>query len=86
MSSDEKRFEPKKVTMKLEDGSHIRGGCINLYAEMDKKTGASFNRISDIFLHGESPFVVVSNCTFGGEENQVLVVNKGKIIWISPMD
>jgi hypothetical protein len=86
MSNDEKRFEARKVTIKLEDGSHIRGGYINLYAEMDKEKGAFFNRISDLFLHGESPFVVVSNCTFGGEENQVLVVNKSKIIWVSPMD
>jgi Family of unknown function (DUF6812) len=83
--ADEKRLEAKKVRIKLEDGSIIQG-CVNLHAELHKDKGAFFNRISDLFTQGESPFIVVFDCTFSAGQQKVLIVSKKKILWVCPRD
>ena len=43
-------------------------------------------RISDIFTRGENPFIVVFDVTIEGQQGRVLVINKNKILWVSPED
>jgi hypothetical protein len=83
-SDDEKKLEPRKVIIKLDDGSIIKGS-VNLLSEQSEDKGTFFNRISDLFIHGKSPFVVVFDCTVSAGQQKVLVVNKNKIIWIAPV-
>ena len=88
--------EERQATIKLEDGSLIRGK-INILAEpahenrdrYDKfsdDAGTYYKRISDIFTKGSHPFIVVFDVTLEGRSGRVLVVNKNKILWVSPED
>jgi hypothetical protein len=88
--------EEKKAAIKLDDGSLIKGK-INLLAEPANEhsdvfykhshdRGSFYRRISDLFTKGKNPFIVVYGATFEGKEGRVLVVNKNKILWISPED
>jgi hypothetical protein len=88
--------EERKAAIKLEDGSLIKGK-INIFAEpahenrdrYDKSSddvGTYYKRISDIFTRGRHPFIVVFDVTIEGQEGRVLVVNKNKILWVSPED
>jgi hypothetical protein len=86
MSNEEKKkIEARKVAIKLQDGSLIRG-CINLHRELDKEKGTFFNRISDLLTYGESPFLVVFGCTFEGQSDRVMIISKYKILWVIPLD
>ncbi len=89
-------MEEKRASIKLEDGSLIKGK-INLLAEPPHETqdhfdkyseclGTSYTRISDIFTKGSLPFIVVFDVTLEGREGRVLIVNKAKIQWVSPED
>ena len=89
-------MEERKASFKLEDGTLI-SGKINIFAEpahqnsdrYDKHrgdVGAFYRRISDIFTRGSDPFIVVFAVTLEGQEGRVLVINKNKIIWVSPED
>jgi hypothetical protein len=84
------------AAIKLEDGSLIKGK-INLLAEpahenhdhYDKHSddlGTYYKRISDIFTRGSHPFIVVFDVAIEGQEGRVLVINKNKILWVSPED
>ena len=88
--------EERRAVIKLEDGSIIQGK-INIRAEPaheyhdvynkhSQERGTFYERISDIFTKGKNPFIVVSDATIEGQEGRVLVVNKNKILWISPED
>jgi hypothetical protein len=88
--------EEKKAAIKLEDGSLFKGK-INILAEpahehhdrYDKfspDAGLYYKRISDMFTRGANPFVVVFDVTLEGQEGRVLVINKNKILWVSPED
>jgi hypothetical protein len=89
------KIDGRKAILKLEDGSIINGK-INLCTELatDEGTydkfsgdlGAFYKRVSDLFTKGKNPFVVVFDATVGGETGKVLVVNKNKILWVSPQD
>jgi hypothetical protein len=89
-------MEERQTAIKLEDGSLIRGK-INLLAEPAHETrdrydkfsddiGTYYKRISDIFTKGSHPFIVVFDVTLEGRSGRVLVVNKKKILWVSPED
>ena len=92
-------MEERKVTLKLEDGSLIKGK-INILAEpardfdglYDKHLedqGTYYKRISDIFTKGKNPFVVVFDALMENRENEagkVLIINKKKISWAVPED
>ena len=75
-----RRREPRTVTLKLTDGSLIRGQ-VNLYHEE-----MVLNRVSDLFTRDKDPFLVVFGALMEGLNNQVLIVNKQNIIWIAPED
>ena len=89
-------MEERKVTIKLEDGSLIKGK-INILSEpardfdglYDKHfedQGTYYRRISDIFTKGKHPFVVVFDARMENEAVQVLIINKKKIAWLIPED
>lgn len=89
-------MEERKVTIKLEDGSLIKGK-INILSEpardfdglYDKHfedQGTYYRRISDIFTKGKHPFVVVFDARMENEAGQVLIINKKKIAWLVPED
>jgi hypothetical protein len=89
-------MEARRVTIKLEDMSLIKGK-INIFSEparnfdglYDKHLddqGTYFRRISDIFTKGENPFIVVFDVMAEGQTARVLVINKNKILWVSPED
>jgi hypothetical protein len=91
-----KNMVAKQVTIKLVDGSMVKGK-INLLAESLPTTGDSFdkhdpgrilfhNRISDLFTIGKNPFIVVVEAATLGREGAVLILNKSKILWVSPED
>jgi hypothetical protein len=88
--------EERQAAIKLEDGSLIRGK-INIFAEPahehhqlyikhSEERGTFYKRISDIFTKGNNPFIVVFDATIEGQPGRVLIVNKNKILWISPED
>jgi len=88
--------EDRKASIKLEDGSLIKGK-INLLAEPAHENrdryvkhsddvGTFYRRISDIFTRGANPFIVVSEVMIEGQEARVLIINKNKILWVSPED
>jgi len=89
-------MEARRVMIKLEDMSLIKGK-INISSEparnfdglYDKHLndhGTYFKRISDIFTKGENPFIVVFDVMAEGQTGRVLVINKHKILWVSPED
>ena len=84
----------RKAVIKLEDGTLIKGK-INILAEPAQEyhdvyckhsdaRGTFYERISDIFTKGRNPFVVVFDVTTEGQAGNVLIINKNKILWISP--
>ena len=89
-------MEERKASFKLEDGTLIKGK-INIFSEpahqhsgrYDKNSGdggSFYWRISDIFTKGRNPFVVVFDVTLESQAGKVLIINKNKIIWVSPED
>ena len=89
-------MEARRVTIKLEDMTLIKGK-INIFSEparsfeglYDKHLddqGTYYKRISDIFTKGENPFIVVFDVMAEGQTGGVLVINKNKILWVSPED
>jgi hypothetical protein len=88
--------EERRAAIKLEDGSIIKGK-INILAEPahehndlflkhSDNQGAFFSRISDIFTKGKNPFIVIYDAIVEGQPGRVLVINKNKILWVSPED
>ncbi len=73
-----RKREPRKVNLKLIDGSMVRG-MINLYHEE-----MLLNRVSDLFTKTRDPFIVVFGANVDGKANQVVVINKQNIIWVCP--
>lgn len=70
--------DERKVVIKLVDGTIIRG-LINLNSD-----NVPLDRVSDFFIKGENPFIVVYGSTVGGKHDQVFVVNKRHIMWATP--
>ena len=88
--------EERQAAIKLEDGSLIKGK-INILAEPARENrdrydkfsddvGTYYKRISDLFTKGSHPFIVVFDVTIEGRAGRVLVINKNKILWVSPED
>jgi hypothetical protein len=91
-----RRIEAREAIFKLEDGSVVQGK-INLLAEPPQNNldhpdqpganrGASYTRISDLFTSGKNPYIVVFDAIVGGRDGRVLIINKNKILWVSPND
>ncbi len=75
-----RKREPRNVTMKLTDGSVIRGQ-VNLYHEE-----MMMNRVSDLFTRVKDPFIVIFGADVEGKQDQVIIINKQNIVWICPED
>ena len=75
-----KRLDPKGVTVKLVDGSLVKGK-INLHHDE-----AIIQRVSDIFTKIPDPFIVVFDATTEGASGKVLILNKRNISWVAPED
>jgi hypothetical protein len=89
-------LEEREAAIKLEDGTLIKGK-INLFAEPAQENhdlylkhsddlGTYYRRISDIFTRGSHPFIVVYDVIVEGQIGRVLIINKNKILWVSPED
>ena len=89
-------MEVRGVAIKLEDMSLLKGK-INILSEparsfdglYDKHLddqGTYYRRISDIFTKGRNPFIVVFDVMSEGQTGGVLIINKNKILWVSPLD
>ena len=66
----------RHVSVKTVDGSLIQGK-INI---------GKMNRISDMFLENESPFVIIYDACSTSGENKVFIINKSHIVWVEPDD
>jgi hypothetical protein len=85
-ADSERRIEAREAIFKLEDGSVIQGK-VNLLAEPHGGNRDNFyTRISDLFTSGKNPYIVVFDATVGGRDGRVLIINKNKILWVSPND
>jgi len=73
-----RRREPRRVTIKLIDGSMIKGQ-VNLYHEE-----MTMNRVSDLFLRVKEPFIVVFVTTINRKKDRAIIVNKQNILWVLP--
>lgn len=73
-----RKREPRQVTMKLIDGSLLRGQVNLFYEEI------VLNRVSDLFTRNKDPFIVVFGVKLEDTSSQVVIVNKENIIWIAP--
>jgi hypothetical protein len=82
----------KKVTIRIDQGIVIKGK-INLRSELAIRngsydyysldSGAFFTRVSDLFAKGLNPFIEVLEVE-GCIDGTTLIINKNKIIWVSP--
>jgi hypothetical protein len=72
-------IKAQRVRVKLTDGQIFRGK-INLNSE-----AVPADRMSDFFLKGVSPFVILFDVTAQGR-NSLFIVNKSHILWITPDD
>lgn len=72
-------IKSQRVRIKLTDGTIFRGK-INLNSE-----AVPADRMSDFFMKGVSPFVVLFDVTAQGR-NSLFIINKSHIIWITPDD
>ena len=76
MQTEEKAYETnyKRITIKTIDGSTLYGQ-VNI---------AGVNRVSDLFLISESPFIVLINASYKDAYGKVIFVNKNHIVWVEP--
>lgn len=72
-------IKSQRIRIKLTDGTIFRGK-INLNSE-----AVPADRMSDFFIKGVSPFVVLFDVTAQGR-NSLFIINKSHIIWITPDD
>jgi hypothetical protein len=74
-----KRYTPAGVTIKLVDGSIIKGKINVAGAE-------SIHRVSDLFILKKDQFIVLSEVKSGEIPGKVLIINKDSIMWVVPED
>lgn len=73
------KVKQQDILIKLTDHSVVKGK-INLY-----QRGSLANRLSDIFTVREEPFIVVFGIKDEYSGNEVMIINKAHIMWISPI-
>ena len=76
METKWKELNPKKVMLKLTDGTQITGDI-----NVDKDF-----RVSDMFTKTEEPFLVIFNASMMGQTGKVAICNKNHIIFAIPRD
>ena len=96
LAPESRVVEERQVTIKLEDGSLVKGK-INILSEPAREfdgfydkhrddQGTYYRRISDIFTKGKNPFIVVFDALLEKEPAKVIIINKKKISWVVPED
>ena len=75
-----RRIDARKITVKMVDGSLIRGKVNIFHGE------EVVQRVSDIFTKVGDPFIVMFDVTAEGKSGRVLIINKSNISWVSPED
>jgi hypothetical protein len=96
LAPENRVVEERPVTIKLEDGSIVKGK-INILSEPAREfdgfydkhrddQGTYYRRISDIFTKGKNPFVVVFDALMEKKPEKVIIINKKKISWVVPED
>lgn len=73
-----RRLNPKDITIKLVDGSTIRGK-VNLWSDEHM-----IMRVSDIFTKIPDPFITIFDATIGEKKGRVAIINKNNIAWVVP--
>jgi hypothetical protein len=76
----DRKLNARKVTIKLIDGSLIQGK-VNL-----NHNEAVVQRVSDLFTKTVEPFIVVFDVKMENKSDQVFIVNKHNVVWVSPQD
>jgi hypothetical protein len=74
------KVKQQDIIIKLTDHSVVKGK-INLY-----QRGSLANRLSDIFTVREEPFIVVFGIKDEYASNEIMIINKAHIMWISPVN
>lgn len=79
--NSELKTEPVSLRVKIKttDGTTFRGK-INIMSET-----VPVDRLSDFFIKGEYPFVVLYAVTNQGA-SRVIIINKSQIVWVTPDD
>lgn len=62
------------VSIKTLDGSLLRG----------KIALSDENRVSDIFIQSENPFIVLYDVSSQSVQSKVMIINKSHIVWVEP--
>jgi hypothetical protein len=75
-----RRLTPRDVVVKLVDGSMVKGK-VNLHHDEE-----IIQRVSELFTRVKDPFIVVFDALLEGKSQEVMVINKNQIVWISPED
>lgn len=93
-------MEVRKIKIKLEDGSLIRGK-INLHSEYKEggvenfsqtydgssNLGVFHNRVSDLFSKGKNAFITLFDISGEGfDDGGTLIINKKRVVWVFPED
>ena len=78
LGSSAGKGKAKEVSLKLVDGSLLRGK-VNLHHDEHM-----IDRVSELFTKIKDPFLVVFEATFEGKSSRVLIVNKSNIVWAAP--
>lgn len=93
-------MEVKKIKIKLEDGSLIKGK-INIHSEIKEggednfsqnydgysNLGIFHNRVSDLFSKGKNAFIILFDISGEGfDDGGTLIINKKKVLWVFPED
>lgn len=78
MNGDKERYKKdyRRITVRTTDGSTLVG-----------KINIGINqRVSDLFIKKENPFIVLSDAEHSNVSGKVLFINTSNIVWVEPED
>ena len=74
MELNDKPQKYRKITVRTTDGSSLTGS-VHLWEK---------ERLSDLFLQTETPFIVMVNYEHRAGSGEVIFINKNQIVWAVP--
>ncbi|MEW6387174.1 MAG: hypothetical protein AB1491_06635 [Thermodesulfobacteriota bacterium] len=74
-----RRYAPAAVTIKLADGSLIKG-------KVNVAAADGIHRVSDLFILKKDQFLVLTEVESAEIPGKVLIINKDSIMWVVPED
>ena len=75
-SKTEYATDYRTITVRTSDGSTVQG----------KVNIAPSERVSDLFMLHQGPFVILVDAGFGSVTGKTLFINKEHIVWVEPED